>query len=217
MRYNEAAVGKRIRQARKDKKWSQDKLIEELQKRQTGINRNNLSAIENGKEGALGNISLTALCAMCDMFDCDMGYLLGEYEQRHRVAAEVCDATKLSSPAVDTLMGMNYYAKYGDNVLSNPVGFISQVDILSRMLESAEFVRILGNIAAAISNGKAMQSASVEEVQDAAMSDDVDTAITLAPGVMDSVADESPVALSLSAAVRRFQTVVDHISDHYLK
>ena len=77
LRYNSITVGERIRQARKELGWSQDKLIEQLQNRQAGIGRTTLSAIESGKKDALDHVSLSALCAMCDLFDCDMGYLLG--------------------------------------------------------------------------------------------------------------------------------------------
>ena len=72
MRYNSITVGERIRQARKELGWSQDKLIEQLQNRQAGIGRTTLSAIESGKKDALDHVSLSALCAMCDLFDCDM-------------------------------------------------------------------------------------------------------------------------------------------------
>ena len=144
MEYNEAVVGKRIRQARKAKNWSQDKLIEELQNRQTGINRNNLSAIENGKEGALGNISLTALCAMCDMFDCDMGYLLGEYEQRHRVAAEVCDMTGLGEVAVQRLLTLR--ADRAGQRREQLFGVTPRTEILSRIIADPEFWRIINHL-----------------------------------------------------------------------
>lgn len=41
---------------------------------------------------------------MAELFDCDMGYLLGDYAERHRVTADICSETGLTEKAVDTIL-----------------------------------------------------------------------------------------------------------------
>ena len=144
LRYNSITVGERIRQARKELGWSQDKLIEQLQNRQAGIGRTTLSAIESGKKDALDHVSLSALCAMCDLFDCDMGYLLGEYEEKHRVAAEVCDATGLSETAVQRLFAAMSFSKNPSSAFTKDS--VLPIDILSNLLSDGEFWRVINNL-----------------------------------------------------------------------
>lgn len=144
MKYNEKIIGERIRQARKDKDWSQDRLIEELRDRQAGISRGKLVSIERGKAGAFGTLSLTALFAMCEMFDCDMGYLLGEYDERHRVAAEVCDATGLDEVAVQRLLTLK--ADRAGQHREQVFGATPRAEILSRIIADPEFWRIINNL-----------------------------------------------------------------------
>ena len=167
MRYDSKTVGLRIRQARKDAGWSsQDKLIEQLQSRQAGISRTTLSAIEavpdnskpdDSKEDlrkkekqeakqreAVGHLSISTLCAMCDLFDCDMGYLLGEYEEKHRVAAEVCDATGLSETAVQRLFAAMSFSKNPSSAFTKDS--VLPIDILSNLLSDGEFWRVINNL-----------------------------------------------------------------------
>lgn len=167
MEYDSKTVGLRIRQARKDAGWSsQDKLIEQLRSRQAGISRTTLSAIEavpdNSKPDdskevirkkekqeakqreAVGHLSISTLCAMCDLFDCDMGYLLGEYEEKHRVAAEVCDATGLSETAVQRLSAELAYSKQLSPTQREES--VQPIEILSSLLSDGEFWRVLNNL-----------------------------------------------------------------------
>ena len=76
MEYNFKEIGNRIVTMRKKHHWSQERFIEELNNKGLLIARNTISAIENGKRH---QFSLDFLLTCCELFGCDMGYLLGEY------------------------------------------------------------------------------------------------------------------------------------------
>ena len=76
MEYNYTKIGERIKELRKEKGWNQATLIEKLSCK-TAIGRNTLSAIENGNAK---HFELTLLTAMCELFNCNIGYLLCEYD-----------------------------------------------------------------------------------------------------------------------------------------
>ena len=78
MEYNFIEIGNRIVIMRKKHHWSQERFIEELNNKGLRISRNTISAIENGTKQ---QFSLDFLLTCCELFECDMGYLLGEYSE----------------------------------------------------------------------------------------------------------------------------------------
>lgn len=101
MRYNFKKVGNRIRDLRKSKKWSQDDFVDQLKAKYLPITRKTISRIEQGDEN---KFTLPFLLTACDVFGCDMGYLLGEYEEHTRDAADIADKLGFSSLAADNLV-----------------------------------------------------------------------------------------------------------------
>lgn len=102
MEYNFKVIGQRIKELRNANKWSQDNLIERLH-----ISRNTLSAVENGRQD---KFTLDILLSCCDVFGCDMGYLLGEYEECKKLDAQfVYNETGLSEKAVANLKQLTTY------------------------------------------------------------------------------------------------------------
>ena len=144
MEYNYSEIGSRIREERNARKWSQDELISRLQDRDAGIGRNKISNVENGVVKDVKSLSLDALEALCDLFECDLGYLLGEYDERQRVAAEVCDATGLTETAAQRLL--NLKSDITDYTVGKVFGVVPRIDILSRILSDHEFWQILNNL-----------------------------------------------------------------------
>ena len=101
MEYDFRKMGDRIVNARKkERKWSQDRFIEELNSRGVAIGRNRLSKIENGEQQYF---DLGFMLAVCDIFGWDMGYLLGEYGETTRDKYFICEYTGLSEKALDPL------------------------------------------------------------------------------------------------------------------
>ena len=102
MEYNFEEVGTRIRELRKRRNWSQEDLVAKLY-----ISRNTLSAIENGKKE---KFTLDILLSCCSLFDCDMGYLLGEYEECQTLDRQfIHNQTGLSEKAIENLHNLLRY------------------------------------------------------------------------------------------------------------
>jgi transcriptional regulator with XRE-family HTH domain len=106
MRYNHKQIGRRIAEERKKHNFSQDDLIAWLSNTHgIGISRNTLSQIEQGKRD---RYDTDFLFALCDLFDCQVGYLLCEYDDCKIYDNQfIHDKTGLSEPAIQTLIFAN--------------------------------------------------------------------------------------------------------------
>lgn len=105
MRYDFNEISKRIREMRKSKGMSQEKLIAEMKDvYNLPLARNTLSKIENGEESAY---TFDFLYTFSKMFDCDIGYLLGEYNEKKQEIHQLCLATGLSEKAINKLLTLN--------------------------------------------------------------------------------------------------------------
>jgi len=101
MKYDFCDIGQRIRELRIKKKWSQETFIEKLNDKGLRISRNTISAVENG-EGT--KLTLDFLLTCCQIFDCDMSYLLCEYgECKTRDNQFIHETTGLSDYAINQL------------------------------------------------------------------------------------------------------------------
>lgn len=78
MKYNFEECGKKIRTLRKSKGWSQEEFVDHLSSVGIPITRGRIGQIENGNQE---KFNLTFLLGCCRLFDCDIGYLLGEYDK----------------------------------------------------------------------------------------------------------------------------------------
>jgi transcriptional regulator with XRE-family HTH domain len=98
LKYNFADIAVRIRDIRKNSGLSQEQLIGELKnKYDFSISRNTLSKIENGEKKFF---TFDFLYTFAEMFDCDIGYLLGEYKEKKQETHQICSATGLSENAL---------------------------------------------------------------------------------------------------------------------
>lgn len=111
MKYDPKVTGERIRTERQAKKLNRDEFIEAI-RNQCGhaFSTNTLTLIENGESNKL---SLDILEAMCEIFDCELGYLLGEegYENRTRVKTDIVKETGISQEALDQILRLNEIKK----------------------------------------------------------------------------------------------------------
>ena len=64
---------------------------------------------------------LTTLAKMSELFSCDIGYLLGDYEEKHRSTADVSKQTGLSGNAVEKISDMNRFSTIPVEVLSRMI------------------------------------------------------------------------------------------------
>lgn len=136
-------IGHRIRAERLATGWSQDELISRLKAQGAPLSRGTLSKIENG--GVMG-FDLNLLVALCNLFNCDMGYLLCEYDEHHRVTAEVCAKTGLAESAAIRLDQEVQIEKGFSHVFWDG---ILPLEVMSKLLCDEEFWRVLYNLSVA--------------------------------------------------------------------
>lgn len=105
MKYNYIEIGERIRSERKQKKWSQDNLLTELSVKGIKIHRNTLSDIENGCKR--GVFPLPLLTALSELFNCEVGYLLCEFDCKTGRNTDISNETGLSDNAINALVEMS--------------------------------------------------------------------------------------------------------------
>ena len=93
------------------------------------MSRNTLSAIENGKYHYYGT---DFLFAICELFNCEMGYLLCEYDEKRRIKADIKEATGLESNVIDIILNMkNSFLKLSLlNDLLKDDYFLAIIDLL---------------------------------------------------------------------------------------
>lgn len=104
-RYNHTAIGARIKQCRKDAGYSsREKLISAMQDIGAGMRKDTLQNIENGK---FGDLRLEHVLALCELFHCDIGYLLCEYDSKTLAAEEITAYTGLSEQAINNLHALS--------------------------------------------------------------------------------------------------------------
>lgn len=133
MEYNFEKIGKRIKSERKEKNWTQKKLMEKLSP-YCPLGRNTLSDIENG---ICSNISLNLFSTLCkeEFFDCDMGYLLCEYDGKRHIIADIKETTGLDPDAINIILNMK------DRFL--------KLSILNGLLKNDYFLAIIDGISIA--------------------------------------------------------------------
>ena len=84
-----------LKAARGEKSLSQQQLAEMV-----GVSRNTISSIENGVESAY---TFAFLKTISKVFNCDIGYILGEYEEKTQEVHQMCLATGLSEKAIEKI------------------------------------------------------------------------------------------------------------------
>ena len=102
MEYNYQEIGDRIREKRKELHYNQDEFLEILKENGIHISRNTLSKIESGILPP-EKFSISLLTTMCELFNCDIGYLLGEYTQRTRKEKVIQEEIHLSDKAISNI------------------------------------------------------------------------------------------------------------------
>lgn len=107
MKYDYKEIGKRIKKCRKE--YRDDEFIskaptqEQFAADRLFIKRDTLSRYENGH--AIPPID--TLLRMCELFNCELGYLLGEYDTKTRIAADIHAETGLSESSISVLREIN--------------------------------------------------------------------------------------------------------------
>lgn len=92
-----------------------------------------LTAWENGERMP----DLDSLALMSELFNCDIGYLLGDYDEKTRTMTDICAATGLSSGSINAIRYMTANGK--KTVLDHVIGnfhFFSILGLIYRLSQS---------------------------------------------------------------------------------
>ncbi len=112
--YSPKIIGERIRTQRKAHNLTQEQLCEKI-----NIGRTKLSNCESASENEFEKIlDLDILLRMCNLFDCELGYLLGEHEEKTRICADIHKEIGLTEEAINKLkekvnISERAFKKYG--------------------------------------------------------------------------------------------------------
>lgn len=101
-------IGERIRKCRTDLKMSQNELAKRINR-----GRRAIVSWENGTEKKCPPIE--ALMEMCKVFNCEIGYLVGEYDCKTHALTDVHEKTGLSEAAIFELFNHNNQLKRAES------------------------------------------------------------------------------------------------------
>lgn len=111
--FNIKEIGKRIEAERKAQRKSRDTLAEEI-----GTTRQTLAKWEKGN--GTSSPSLWDVVRLCDMFSCDFGYIVGEYDCKKRESTDIKKITGLSEEAAEKITSLNSLElRFIDELLKN--------------------------------------------------------------------------------------------------
>lgn len=130
MKYNYREIGDRIRTERKKKYRNQDDFLEALKEKNVSIGRNTLSRIECGE---VHDIKFSVLLAMCELFECDICFLLGDSPYNTKEKRTAGKLLGLSPQELDGLISLGIQSKSGVKLLleKHSKSLKSMLDILS--------------------------------------------------------------------------------------
>lgn len=94
-------IGERIKENRKRMKLSQPELLKKVY-----LSENTVASLRKWERGERLP-DLTTLARMAELFECDIGYLLGDYDESDFSAHKVCEYTGLSERAIDVLHNLD--------------------------------------------------------------------------------------------------------------
>ena len=126
MKYNEKQVGKNIRKERKLHNYTQEELGEIL-----GCSGKQISKYEQAEPLP----STSTLLDMCDLFGCELGYLLGEeeYDNKNRLTSAIEKYSGLTAESVSSIRAMSYMVTHTINYKTR------ESEILNNLLSNKAF------------------------------------------------------------------------------
>lgn len=81
---------------------------------------------------------LESLVRMSDLFGCDIGYLLGDYDEKHHSTADVSKQTGLSGNAVEKISDMNRFSAIPVEVLSRIILQPDALELFHKVFELSQ-------------------------------------------------------------------------------
>lgn len=131
-------IGERIKALRKEMGWTPKEFLQKIYMSEQS--HKTLTAWEAGERLP----DLTSLVRMADLFKCDVGHLLCDYDEPTRDIADAANVTGLSGPAVAAISSLDstHFSAIGNTP-------IAVADTLSKLCENKQFYSFLHELSAA--------------------------------------------------------------------
>ncbi len=153
-------IGTRIKSEREKQNLSAKEFLTKIYKSEQSHKM--LSAWETGKRIP----DLDSLAIMAELFDCDIGYLLGDYDERKRDLADASAVTGLTGDAVERLQQIMQY-EHGTLGVGAKGYVVGQTSLLSDLIESKFYFDLMNDISFYLIFGGALPlDAYKEDVED---------------------------------------------------
>ncbi|MDP4120149.1 MAG: helix-turn-helix transcriptional regulator [Bacillota bacterium] len=142
MTYNFKKIGARIKRKREQKNIKLNKLAEML-----NVQYQTISKWEKNQSEP----SLFDLTRLCEIFNCELGYLLCEYDCETRESTDICEATGLSEQAISNLIKIKTKYdesnnQYQENKIYSDVNAIFTHEFLNDLISNAEYLKKIANM-----------------------------------------------------------------------
>lgn len=143
-------IGERLVAARKAKGLTRELLCDLVTQRiHTGQTMRPASEVLNFSryrswEDGTNLIHISFLPILCEILDCEVGYILCEYDEPHKEIADICKETSLSASAVNTLISKAVANKIDSHTFRMPGK--SELDLLSLLIENQSFWTSLSDL-----------------------------------------------------------------------
>ncbi len=140
---------------------------------------------------------LTTLARMSDLFGCDIGYLLGDYDEKHHSTADVSKQTGLSGNAVEKIAYMNCFGAIPVEILSriilqsDAMEFFHKIFELSQLKSANKQLKDMHK-GFALNNNHAKRMASEGAIEEVTYKEKAKTAMVLElfNNILDGIVDE---------------------------
>ncbi len=151
--YDIYGFGNRLKTVRKARKFSQQRLADEMYIKRGTVNAwengVNVDGLEDGNRDKKSRIpEVDNMIRICEVLNCDLDYLLGRCDTWKRETAEISEATGLSPAAAETLIKWKSFsageldpktfdevtqAKFGQNTLNSLLESDEGIDVLRKI------------------------------------------------------------------------------------
>lgn len=143
-------IGKRIKEQREGKGLSKEQFLLALSKSEQS--HKSVTAWEDGKR--LPNLDTLVDMTGPELFDCDVGYLLCDYNEKRYYTADVSEQTGLSIEAVEQIDKMNRHSLIPIDVLSSILTHPDIEGLLHMIYELAQIKNARARVAATQESSK---------------------------------------------------------------
>ncbi len=136
MKYSTSLIGEIIKKERKKRNWTQEKVADKI-----NISINQISKYEKGELVP----PFPTLFKLCEIFNCDLGYLLGEedYSQGNKLYNEIYNLIGLNAESIEVLKHITGTGKRSPEYGTNPEKYKRILNALISSLYFTDFIKCI--------------------------------------------------------------------------